>query len=116
MPTDPISLTRPKYGNSITEVDGWTFQSRAEATRYGELKLMVKAGIITDLAVHPTWDLPVNGMIVARYVADFCYWDVETGRLTVEDVKSEPTKTPVYRLKKKLMLAIHGLTIQEIGT
>jgi hypothetical protein len=101
-----------KYGNNVTEVDGYTFASKAEATRYGELKLLAKAGAITDLAIHPSWDLPVNGVIVGRYVGDFVYSDVKTGKLTVEDVKG--VRTPVYKLKKRLLLAIHGLEIAEI--
>lgn len=109
-----IRLIENKYGNQSTEVDGLSFQSKAEAARYSELKLMLRARVITDLVVHPVWDLTVNGMIVAKYIGDFAYSDVETGKLTVEDVKSEPTKTPVYRLKKKLLLACHGLHITEI--
>lgn len=110
----PVQMADNKYGNKPTTVDGYDFDSRLEANRYGELVLMQKAGIITDLAVHPRWDLPVNGVIVARYEADFSYSDVESGKLVVEDTKSGPTKTPTYRIKAKLMLAIHGIRVSEI--
>jgi hypothetical protein len=109
-----ISLSQNKYHNRKTEVDGIEFHSAAEARRYGELKLMVRAGVIDDLVTQPRWDLPVNGLIVGRYVGDFSYVQRDTGQLVVEDVKSDPTKTAIYRLKKKLMLAIHGLTIMEV--
>ena len=105
-----------KYGNVPTDVDGYTFASRAEARRYGELALLLRAGAITDLTVHPRWPLHVNGVKVATYIADFAYSDVKTGALVCEDVKSEPTKTALYRIKKKLMMAVHGIVIVEIDT
>jgi hypothetical protein len=108
----PVQMADNKYGNNVTEVDGYVFASKAEATRYSELKLLARAGVITDLTLHPVWDLTVNGMLVAKYIGDFVYTDVKTGTLTIEDVKG--VRTPVYKLKKKLMLAIHGLTITEI--
>lgn len=57
--------------------------------------------------------LKINGVKVAVYCADFVY--VRHNRLIVEDVKSAFTaRLPVYRLKKKMMLAIHGIEIQEV--
>jgi hypothetical protein len=32
----------------------------------------------------------------------------------VVDVKSKPTRTAVYRLKRKLMIALHGIEIEEV--
>jgi hypothetical protein len=104
----------PKYGNRQTEVDGIGFDSKAEAKRYTDLRLLEVGGAITDLVLQPRFPLMVNGEKVGVYVADFQY--VEDGRLVVEDVKGgAATKTPVYRLKVKLMAAIHGITVEEIG-
>lgn len=100
-----------KYGNRKTEVDGVTFDSAAEARRYSDLVLMVAAGVITDLELQPRYPLMVNGQKVSTYVADFRYRD-KVGRLVVEDVKG--VKTPAYRLKAKLMKAVHNIEVQEV--
>jgi hypothetical protein len=103
-----------KYNAIPTTVDGITFHSKAEASRYSELRLLEKAGQIVALTVQPRWPLTVNGYKVGTYVGDFAYSDVVSGRFIVEDVKSPPTKTSTYRLKRKLMLACHGLDVIEI--
>lgn len=105
-----------KYGAIPTTVDGYRFASRAEARRYAELRLMALAGEIADLELHPRFRLVVNGQSIGAYVADFAYTDVATGRRVVEDVKGgQATRTAVYRLKRRLMLACHGIEITEVG-
>jgi len=99
-----------KYGNRKTVVDGMAFDSAKEARRYGELKLLERAGQITGLEIQPAFRLVVNNCLICTYKADFTYQDAKKQRI-VEDVKG--VKTPVYRLKKKLMLAIHGVEILE---
>jgi hypothetical protein len=101
-----------KYGAVKTTVDGYRFDSKAEAARYGDLKLMQMAGEISGLEIHPRYKLVVNDVYIAEYIADFRYQ--EEGRLVVEDVKSKPTMTRDYLLKKRLMKALHGITIVEI--
>ena len=102
---------RSKYGAVVTEVDGIRFASRKEAKRYGILKIMLAAGEIADLELQPEFPLIVNGVLVARYVADFRY---RLGRkIVVEDVKSKATKTPVYRLKKKIVEALYDIEVIE---
>ena len=68
-----------------------------------------KAGEIDELARQVRFRLDVNGVHVAVYVADFTY--VRDGERITEDVKG--AITPVYRLKKKLMKACHGIEILE---
>jgi hypothetical protein len=102
-----------KYGNEPVEVDGHQFASKAEARRYGELLLLARAGEIDQLRVHPRWVLIVNGQVIGHYTADFAYLTGD-GREIVEDVKSGPTKTEAYRLRRKLMLALHGIAIVEV--
>lgn len=104
-----------KYRAKQTELDGIKFASKAEAGRYAALRLLQRGGIIFDLKLQPRYDLIVNGVKVATYVADFAYRTREDGPEVVEDVKSEATKTAVYALKKKLMAACHGITIMEIS-
>jgi hypothetical protein len=102
-------MKRNKYGAKKTVVDGITFDSKREAKRYGELKLMERAGYIANLQLQPRYDFVINGVKCGFYKADFKYSD-ELG-VRVEDVKG--MKTPVYRLKKKLMKALHDIDILE---
>lgn len=102
---------RSKYNAIPTEVDGIRFASKAEARRYGELKLMLDAGLIQNLECHPKYEIKVNGMHVCYYVGDFRY--IDGGETVVEDVKSAATVTKMYRLKKKLMKACHGISVRE---
>ena len=102
-----------KYKNVKTILDGISFDSRKESARYADLKLLQKAGEISDLTLQPKFDIVINGVKVCSYVADFSY--TENGVKVVEDVKSEVTrKLPTYRLKNKLMRAVHGIAIREI--
>lgn len=97
--------SRKKFNNKPTFVDEIRFDSKKEAQRYVDLKWLEKAGQIHNLELQPSFDLMVNGVKVGRYVADFRYLDLSNNETIVEDVKSPATKTPVYRLKKKIMAA-----------
>ena len=100
-----------KYHNSKTSVDGIRFDSKREANRYMELKLLEKAGVIKDLRRQVPYVI-INKSRYGRaikYVADFVY--LENGQLVVEDVKG--VRTPVYRLKKRLMAEVYGIEVKE---
>lgn len=108
-----------KYRAVRTEVDGISFASKREAKRYSELKLLEKAGEIEALEMQPKFPITVMGEKIATYIADFRYRLVlnKARRLTtpvVEDVKG--FKTPAYRLKKKLVEALYGITITEVSS
>ena len=105
---------RHKYGAKKTEVDGIVFASKAEAKRYAELKLLERAKLIRDLKVQPRFPLVVNEVLVCTYVADFSYVLPDTEKTVVEDVKSKATITDVYRVKVKLLAALHGITVTEV--
>ena len=110
-------MIRTKYRNQPTVVDGRRFSSKKEARRYSELRLMLRAGYIHDLELQPPFKIEINGIKVCRYVSDFSYWESVNGgkagpfRRVVEDTKGY--KTPEYRLKKKLMLAVLGIDVRE---
>jgi hypothetical protein len=103
-----------KYRNIKTVIDGITFDSKREANRYAELKLLQKAGEIWHLELQPEFLIEVNGQKICKYRADFSYWLSETAThgFVVEDAKG--VKTPAYRLKKKLVKAIHGVDVKEV--
>lgn len=123
--TDWIKIQRRqnKYGNQKVELDGIKFDSKKEARRYAELKLMEKAGEIKDLELQKEFVIQPSFMdgngrrqTAIKYRADFVYWKVDGNDLTyiIEDVKSPATrKDRVYRLKKKMM-AYNGHEITEV--
>lgn len=102
-------MRKNKYSAIKTEVDGIKFDSKAEARRYQNLRLLEKAGEISELSLQPRYDLVVNGKKCGFYKADFKY--IENGKEVVEDVKG--ITTTVYKLKKKLVKAIYGIDIYE---
>lgn len=107
-----------KYGNRKTVVDGITFDSAREARRWQELRLLERAGQITDLARQVPYLLVPKqrrddgkAEREVKYVADFWYRD-RRGREVVEDSKGMRTRD--YVLKRKLMLQVHGITVREV--
>ncbi len=105
-----------KYGAVATRVDGIRFDSKKEAARYAELLLLQKAGRVADLALQPVIKCSAGGVHICDYRADFFYTTCapDPVRAVYEDVKSEYTrKLAVYRLKKKLVLALCGIEIKE---
>jgi hypothetical protein len=111
---------KSKYGNKRVQVDGITFDSQAEARRYGELKLLEKAGQISCLKRQPRFPFyyqpapRLTSELIFTYVADFSYVDNVPPHpmMVVEDVKG--FRTPLYLLKKKLIEAQYGIAITEI--
>lgn len=121
-----------KYANKKVQLDGIAFDSRKEAKRYAELKLLEKAGEITGLDRQVKFDLvPAQYEEYERtgksgqplkpgkrcveqaicYVADFCYRDKD-GEYIVEDTKGYKTKD--YVIKRKLMRYMLEITIKEV--
>lgn len=110
--TPPTTPKKSKYGAVKTEADGIMFDSKREASRYQELRLLEQAGEITNLRLQVPFELiPKSkyGMPI-RYIADFTYND-GNGQLIVEDAKG--VKTPVYRIKRRLMAELKGIEIKE---
>ena len=117
-----------KYRNKKIVHNGIEFDSKKEARRFSELSLLEKAGIITNLQMQVKFVLiPAQreadiigkrggvkpGKLIERecsYVADFVYQ--ENGKTVVEDTKGFRTKD--YKIKKKLMLWVHGIRILEV--
>lgn len=104
-----------KYKAIKTVSHGITFDSKREAARYNELLLLQRGNAITDLKLQVPFEIVVNNRKICKYIADFQYTDLSTGQQVIEDVKSGPTKTPVYRLKKKLVEAQYDVKIVEVA-
>ena len=121
-----------KYNATKITADGHTFDSKHEYQRYCELKLLERAGTITDLQMQVKFVLipsqyepdtvkvlksgkekVVKGKLIERecsYIADFVYQ--YNGKMVVEDSKGFRTKE--YVLKRKMMLYFHGIRINEV--
>lgn len=125
-----------KYYNKKTYTsDGIKHDSQKEATRWAELKLLQRAGEISDLQRQVEFELiPNQYEVIERvskktgkplkaetklierkvcYIADFVYTD-KNGKRVVEDTKSEITQTPVFVVKRKLMLFVHGIKVKIV--
>jgi len=104
-----------KYHAKKTTIDNITFDSIRESQRYNELKMLLRANKIAHLELQVPFVVVVNGKRICKYLADFQYVDLETGKVIIEDIKSQPTRTSVYRLKKKLVEAQYGIQITEVA-
>ncbi len=134
---------RSKLGNKAIIIDGQRFDSRAEARRYGQLRMLEKAGEISDLQRQKMYELipghyeyiptgkifsrgarkgqkeykRVTVELPVKYIADFVYKDKD-GNTVVEDVKgySDPNSATYAKfvIKRKLMLWVHGVKVKEV--
>ena len=110
-----------KYGNRKTVVDGIKFDSKAEAGRYRQLKMMQDSGEITNLELQKRFVLTPSRKLsngkterASHYVADF-YYVTEDGEHITEDVKGsrKGAAYQMFALKRKLMLDKHDIEILE---
>lgn len=105
-------VSRPrynKYHNIKTVVDGITFASKKEASRYEVLRDEQQAGKISQLRLQVPYDIywPGQKKKLCRYICDFLY--VRDGKEIVEDTKGK--KTAEFRLKEKMMKYAFGIDI-----
>ena len=115
-------MAKSIYINKKVIINGIKFDSKKEGRRYQDLLIMQRANEISDLELQPKFEL-VKGVKFSgdkrakpavRYFADFAYTDNRTGKRIVEDVKSPVTKEkPYYKIKRHMMLAIHGIEVVE---
>lgn len=110
-PATVAPVTRSKYGAVKVTIDGVTFASKAEGRHYETLRARLYAGLIHDLELQPKFPLIVAGVTVGNYIADFKYY-LSDGELVVDEVKG--FKTPIYRLKKRIVEAFYGFKVTEI--
>lgn len=122
-----------KYNATKCVVDGIQFDSKHEANRYCELKLLQRGKVISDLRLQVEFELIPNQYATEKrygkngkelkdkqvllerkcsYIADFVYTLNETGETVVEDAKG--LRLDTYKLKKKLMLFRYGIQIKEV--
>lgn len=104
-----------KYGaKKITDpTTGFVFDSTKEYHRWCELRLLERARKITGLQRQVKYELipKQDGERACTYLADFVYTDSD-GKTVVEDAKG--VRTDAYKIKRKLMLWVHGIKVQEV--
>jgi Protein of unknown function (DUF1064). len=103
--------SKSKYGNKRVVVDNIGFDSKREAARYNELKLMAGAGLISDLVCHPAYVIKINAIHICDVILDFRYFDLKQRDIVIEDVKSVGTNNALSRLKRKLVEAQYGFKV-----
>lgn len=116
-----------KYGNKKVRIDGILFDSKKEATRYAELKMMEKAGLISELELQKEFELIPAQFEgegkrrkcierAVKYKADFYYFDFDSGRYVCEDVKGYKggSAYAIFTIKRKMMLYMWKIRIIEI--
>lgn len=99
------ALRKNKYNNVKTELDGYVFDSNAEALYYSEqIRLRYRAGEIEKLNVHQRFTIIPKSSFGREicYEADFSYFDVKLAKYIVVDVKG--VRTALYRLKRRLFI------------
>ena len=127
--------THNKFGaRKVTDpITGEVFDSEKEYQQWRILKILERAGKISNLQRQvkfelipsqreestevyrsgPQKGLPKPAAVIEKpctYIADFVYY--ENGKMIVEDTKG--VKTEAYKIKKKLLLYVHGIRIKEI--
>lgn len=113
--TKPKKQKKSKYKNQKCVVDGISFDSKLEARRWQDLKLLERAGVITDLKRQVPFELiPTQRppgeptMYCCKYIADFTYY--KDGKFIVEDAKGQETEA--FKIKQKLMYEKHGIVLR----
>jgi hypothetical protein len=105
----PEAVIRPlsahKYGAVATERDGQRFDSKAEARRYDELKLLQASGEVSFFLRQVPFHLPGG----VTYRADYLiFWTA--GVVTIEDVKGYETSE--FKAKKRMVEALYPVEIE----
>lgn len=92
------------------------FASQKENDRFNELRILERAGLISDLKMQITYPLNVNGQTIGAYRADFEY--IAKGKKIVEDVKAKSKNqialSEAFKIKCKLMKAIYDIDVKIV--
>jgi hypothetical protein len=103
------SFKQNKFGAKPQRQDGVFFASKKELKRWNELKAAEEAGTIRDLRRQVKFPFTIDSKLMFSYYADFVY--IEDGSEVVEDSKG--FKTPLYKLKKKIIEYKYKIKILE---
>ena len=99
-----------KFGNKAAEVGGKKFDSKKEARFFLQLQ---RDPTVKSIQTQVVYELipKQKGERACSYKADFVV-EYLSGEVVVYDVKG--MRTPLYVVKRKLMLWVHGIQIKEV--
>lgn len=111
-------LKRPRFrvaAKAQRTLDGIEFESASEMRRYAQLRLWERGGAIADLELQPSFPVEINQIRVCTYTADFRYRSLASGKIVVEDVKSDGTiRDPYWKLRVRCAEAFYGFRVEII--
>jgi len=93
-----------KFKAKKVVIDGHTFDSKLEAKRWSQLKLMQAAGKISHIKSHPSLPIEINGKPCGSYEADSGY--IEDGKVVIEEVKGAVI-TDGFSFKWRVLKALY---------
>ena len=105
-------MRRNKYGAVKVRMDGYLFDSKAEARHYADLQTLQQAKVISALTVHPKYPIVYDGTKVCIVELDFEYYEPANGKPHYVDVKG--VYTAMSRLKHKLFKAFYGQEVEIV--
>lgn len=109
-----FNLSKNQFGAVKQSDDGYTFDSTSEWKRYKRLKFELENGNISDLIVHPSYDLDIGGGQTSTYSADFSYVNKD-GKTIVEDVKNPELREDMgLKLKLRMLRLQHNIIVMLI--
>ncbi len=103
---------RSKYGAKKITADGIVFDSALEYRYYQELMIRFRAIEIGLPKIHPKFPITINGKKICVVELDFEYWDLLAVHRRYVDCKG--FDTPMSRLKRKLVEAQYGITVEIV--
>lgn len=101
-----------KYNAQPVVIDGIRFASKLEGRFYSNLKLLERAGEVVNVELQKPFVITINGRVICTYRCDFAFYDLKLKKPRIVDTKG--MDTPVSRLKRKLVEAQHGITIELV--
>jgi len=111
-------MKKNKYSAKKVELDGFKFDSKKEAKRYSELKLLQRAGSLTDLKLQVPFEIvpKTEKFRAVKYIADFTYRVPGHENLFCEDVKGmrKGAAYKIFKIKQKIMYYKLGIEVFEI--
>lgn len=93
--------------------DGTKHKSLHEGKYYRRMLLLKQVGDVVKIETEVRYEFIVNEVFVGTYYLDFriTYAD---GHIEYIDTKSTATLTNLFRIKKQLMLACHGIEVVPV--
>ena len=114
-----------KFGAIPTQTaDGRKFKSTWEGFFYRELLVQQRVGEIENIVCNKVYEFVVNNFFINTYELDFEFNYTpksphyakyqHTGGMRYVDTKSSATITALFKMKQRLMKAIHGIDVEAV--